>query len=424
MQLCSCSKAEMDNFVDVLTGEYFKNPVIIQCGHSFSNDALMMWWATKESRVCPICRQINPNSFNPIPNFALVLPAETQINQRREDYKEEKEHKSSQFYLSMDSMAHVKPHMRFALHSREVHRIRRYVLTMARDFDEKITVFGGTVTEERRISQEFEKRRLEEPTDGSSVPSSLVFSPTTDLDIAFESAMCCDAFIARLKLCMAITCMYKGTYEKIQGLCVNRLKVRFVNNRPLDYLSLDLVYTAEELGVGFAWPDFLEKMIACNLKRDTGSYVINPLIAPVFYRRLLTRGSLMIERPEDRFVRSILRRIDDQLPLQWCLLRPRSFRDLVTNNALLPNDGYPLYFESMLGRLRKALLQGYVVSGISLVFDKESRTFSILHGSHQCGQWKTLKKMQLTYSPSLDAITYVCALTGDETVLFNQFWDI
>ena len=418
----------MDNFVDVLTGEYFQNPVIIQCGHTFSHGALMRWWETKESRVCPICRQINPSNFNPIPNFALVLPAES--HRKEEECKEEKEEKedakkssTKQFYLSMNSVAHVKPHMRFALHSREVHRVRRHLLRMVRDFEYKIKVFGGTVTEFRNISNEFEKRSLEEPDDGVFVPSNLVFSPSTDLDLAFESESNCEAFITHLKSRMEIGSVYKGTYEKIQGLCVHRLKARFVSSRPADHLALDLVYADAELGVGFAWPDFLEKMLACDLKGEAPSYVINPLIGPTFYGHLMSRGNLL-EHSHDRLVRSILRRIDDQIPLQWCLLRPSSFHNLIKNNAFDENEAYRLYFESMLRRLKKTLIQGNLVSGISLLYDKESRTFSLPCGSHRCSHWKSLSKMQLVYSPSLDAITYICALTGDDTVLFNQFWNV
>ena len=408
----------------VLTGEPFCDPVILKCGHTFSSAPLYVWWETKQQRLCPVCRQETPADFQPITNFAVA-----QLGEKTEKKKDDREEKiyadgPRMFFLPFNSVQHIKLKMRYAYHNREVHRTRVLILEqIKKNCEYPVLIFGGTVVQHRRISLEFERLPATvELQAGKQISEKLVFSSQTDLDLAFYSEANCDQFVELLKSCFVVLSGKDGPYCALQGLTVRRLRVRLATHRPTDHLKVDLVYASKDRGVGFAWPDFIERTIACHVRSDGARYVMNPLIPVCFYRHLLSRGSLM-ESKEDRLVSSLLRRIDDQSPLQWCLLRPTDFTQLLPSEQKTEKiELYSEYLQSMLCRLDRALRRGDVVSGITIFFDKEHRTFTV--PCHHYCTWASLSEMPWKYRVSSDEIIYTCTVTGDDHLFFKQFWRI
>ncbi|XP_041834416.1 zinc-binding protein A33-like isoform X2 [Melanotaenia boesemani] len=39
--------------------DIFKEPVILECSHSFCEDCLQRWWSEKQMRICPMCKKIS-----------------------------------------------------------------------------------------------------------------------------------------------------------------------------------------------------------------------------------------------------------------------------------------------------------------------------------------------------------------------------
>jgi hypothetical protein len=136
------------------------------------------------------------------------------------------------------------------------------------------------------------------------------------------------------------------------------------------------------------------------------------LLSTVFYRHLLTGGTLL-ENSKDRFVRSLLRRIDDDAPLQWCLLSPDTFAKLNTDVS------YHYYVTSMLGRLAKALRRGSQVAGIAISYDRGAYVMPC--GHRQC-QRARLSDMDHVYNKQTESINVVCSLQYTEHLFFKQFW--
>lgn len=51
--------------------DYFKDPVILSCTHSFCYGCVVQWWDTKEVRECPFCRTIITSNNDPPRNLVL-----------------------------------------------------------------------------------------------------------------------------------------------------------------------------------------------------------------------------------------------------------------------------------------------------------------------------------------------------------------
>ncbi|KAM3602918.1 uncharacterized protein V6R79_013416 [Siganus canaliculatus] len=51
--------------------EIFKDPVILQCGHSFCLVCLQEWWRQNRCHKCPVCMEIFPLAYQPPRNLAL-----------------------------------------------------------------------------------------------------------------------------------------------------------------------------------------------------------------------------------------------------------------------------------------------------------------------------------------------------------------
>lgn len=397
----------MESLTDVLTGEPFREPVILACGHTFSSEPLLRWWHTSEKRICPMCRQEVALEYRAIPNFIVGALCEE---------SQQLANKQELFFLYKNSLEHIKPGMRFSQHCREVHNIRLFVLELAKR--ENVVLFGGTVVEHRSISQAFDAME-DAVLDGAPISKRHVFAPYTDLDLAFRDKDTCHAFLATLRAALTIEERPPGQYGQLQGLQVISVKASFFRNRKPDRLRVDLVYEDDSRGIGLRWPDFAERMVACDLQEPR--YVLNPLLSPVFYAHCLTGGNLL-EHKEDRFVRSLLRRIDDQSPLQWCLLAPDAFASLpnqspASDQLLLYKD----YVTSLLGRLDKALRRGSLVAGIAVAYDRERRDFTMPCGHLQCRP--TLLR-DVEWRCNTEAMHVLCDLTAQEHLFFKLFWPI
>ncbi|XP_077069997.1 zinc-binding protein A33-like isoform X2 [Siphateles boraxobius] len=59
-----------EDFTCPVCRDIFKDPVLLQCGHSLCRDCTQQYWTTKGSRECPMCRKRTTNK-NPPVNLAL-----------------------------------------------------------------------------------------------------------------------------------------------------------------------------------------------------------------------------------------------------------------------------------------------------------------------------------------------------------------
>lgn len=51
--------------------DYYKDPVLLPCSHSFCNTCVLGWWATKQIRDCPVCKTVSPTMGQPPRNLVL-----------------------------------------------------------------------------------------------------------------------------------------------------------------------------------------------------------------------------------------------------------------------------------------------------------------------------------------------------------------
>ena len=388
----------MESLTDVLTGEAFRNPVMLACGHSFSQEPLFKWWETKQQRLCPMCRHESAPEFQPIPNFTLAALTEETARQKQQLY-----------FLFDSSTEHIKPGLRLSSHYKEVHTIRLFLFEMIKTAKESVVLFGGTIVEQRLISREIESSAVNF-LDGAPVSKKMVFSPDTDIDLAFKTKADHDSFLAALQSRLTVTIRSTGSYSQLPGLQVTKVFAAFFRNRKADRLRIDLVFLDEG---HLSWPDFAERMVACDLKEP--HYLINPLLSTVFYQHLLTGGTLL-ENSKDRLVRNLLRRIDDNAPLQWCLLSPDTFASFFNTDI-----SYHSYVTSMLGRLAKALRRGSQVVGITISYDRTDRAYLMPCGHRQC-QPARLSDIDYVYNKQTESINVVCSLQDTEHLFFKQFW--
>lgn len=84
------SKFSEDDFSCPVCFEIFKNPVLLQCGHSVCKLCLEQYWETKGSKECPVCRKRSSLSQLPI-NFALRNLCETYLRERNQRSSPESE---------------------------------------------------------------------------------------------------------------------------------------------------------------------------------------------------------------------------------------------------------------------------------------------------------------------------------------------
>ncbi|XP_052002474.1 zinc-binding protein A33 [Xyrauchen texanus] len=69
-----------DDFTCPVCYDIFKNPVLLQCGHSVCGDCVKQYWRTKGSRECPLCRK--RCTRNPPVNLALRSLCETFLHHK------------------------------------------------------------------------------------------------------------------------------------------------------------------------------------------------------------------------------------------------------------------------------------------------------------------------------------------------------
>lgn len=51
--------------------DYFKDPVLLPCSHSFCNACVLRWWATERTRECPVCKTLSSTNAPPPRNLVL-----------------------------------------------------------------------------------------------------------------------------------------------------------------------------------------------------------------------------------------------------------------------------------------------------------------------------------------------------------------
>ncbi|XP_074525122.1 nuclear factor 7, ovary-like [Halichoeres trimaculatus] len=64
--------------------DIFKVPVFLPCTHSFCKDCLQQWWQEKQVQVCPVCKEISPQSDPPC-NLVLKNLCEAFVEERERD---------------------------------------------------------------------------------------------------------------------------------------------------------------------------------------------------------------------------------------------------------------------------------------------------------------------------------------------------
>ncbi|XDV12273.1 hypothetical protein PO909_000981 [Leuciscus waleckii] len=62
--------------------EIFKAPVLLSCSHSFCKECLQLFWRTKETQECPVCRRLSRHE--PSINLVLKNLCESFLNERNE----------------------------------------------------------------------------------------------------------------------------------------------------------------------------------------------------------------------------------------------------------------------------------------------------------------------------------------------------
>ncbi|XP_035259312.1 zinc-binding protein A33-like isoform X1 [Anguilla anguilla] len=63
--------------------EIFKDPVLLECSHSFCRVCLQQWWGENSPRECPICRSKASSGHSPV-NLALKNIVESYLKQKTE----------------------------------------------------------------------------------------------------------------------------------------------------------------------------------------------------------------------------------------------------------------------------------------------------------------------------------------------------
>ena len=390
----------MDFLLDPITRLRMTDPVMLPCGHTYERGSINEWFSNNW-RSCPF-RCFNKKPFVLVPNWALVMALEGM-----QDIKEQSE--EARVFLRLNSKLPFKPLMFLSYQSRQVHLLRTSLIGLIREG----TLFGSTPREYRRLALDQENK---DSKDGDHTDA--VFSPETDVDIAFVSEQTCLDFVAILG--SLFTLKKKQTvHYNLQGIRVLSLFIYFrFQEKNGVFLSVDLVYPDATVGLGFVWPDFVECQLACKFKGAVPSYVLNPLISPEhFFGSLWKKGNAMESR-ENRFLDSLLRHIDERAPWRWCLLRPYAFMRLVKTNQYLQGEAYELYVTNMLRRLCKVLFRGILVRGIGIRYCKDTNQFCMPCGHVQL----SLNSMECFYNVEEDVLEYVCKVEKKKYHLFSDFF--
>lgn len=51
--------------------DYFRDPVLLPCSHSFCNKCLQGWFSSRKIRDCPLCKTVSPSKVQPTRNLVL-----------------------------------------------------------------------------------------------------------------------------------------------------------------------------------------------------------------------------------------------------------------------------------------------------------------------------------------------------------------
>ncbi|KAK7175476.1 hypothetical protein R3I93_002401 [Phoxinus phoxinus] len=72
-----------DDFSCPVCQEIFKDPVLLSCSHSFCEECLKLFWRTKKTRNCPVCKRRSSRN-DPPNNLALKNLCESFLKERNE----------------------------------------------------------------------------------------------------------------------------------------------------------------------------------------------------------------------------------------------------------------------------------------------------------------------------------------------------
>ncbi|XP_048013969.1 zinc-binding protein A33-like [Megalobrama amblycephala] len=77
------ASAAEDDYICPVCHEIFKAPVILSCSHSFCKECLQLFWRTKKTQECPVCRRRSSRDEPPL-NLALKNLCELFLKERNE----------------------------------------------------------------------------------------------------------------------------------------------------------------------------------------------------------------------------------------------------------------------------------------------------------------------------------------------------
>lgn len=381
---------------DPLTGQKVEDPVLLPCGHTFGRIALEDWFSENGSSKCFIGCPL-PAEFEAIPNKAISAAIEELWEQPGK----------RQVFLSRHSLLPFHPSLFGAYLSRQIHYLRTMLLVFLKPYSG--VLFGSTPREYRRINQT--GRAFE----GMPKCDDRIIAPGTDIDVAFEDADSCQEFEASVAARFEVQKKRTHSYQ-LQGLQVRSYIVWFPFQKGSRIcMSMDLVYPDPTVGLGCTWPDFIECQLACQLGPDQPEYVINPLIEPDSFFAM--KGGRAIESRQGRFVRQLLRHMDDHQPWRWCLMRPAHLMRMVKTDRYLQSVAYELYVRSQLRRLAKFLCRGVSVQGISTHYSKETKQFVLPCGHQQL----KLHQLECLYDDEMDCLVYICETERQQYPFFREF---
>lgn len=379
--------------MDPLTNRRVEDPVVLPCGHTIGRNSIQL---LPNKQQCYWGCQLPP-AFEPIQNKAILIA----IGELWEPTGKQ------QVFLSKNSLLPFHASFYAAYRSRQIHSLRTALITCLKGSSG--VLFGSTPREYRRINQNFKA------CDGMPVSNDQIISAQTDVDIAFRDALACEAFLQQLRTQFDLSPKRNRSYQ-LQGLQVQSFVVWFLFHKgDRISLSLDVVYPDANIGLGCTWPDFVECQLACAMDQEQPRYVWNPLVdIETFF---LPRTADALERQQDRYLRSVIRHIDDSKPWRWCLLRPEHFVRLIKTDRYLSGEAYELYVRSQLQRLSKCLYRGVLVQGISVRFCQTAKQFVLPCGHYQL----TLHNLECFYDDDTDCLQYVCAMEKKKYELFREF---
>ncbi|XP_015250926.1 PREDICTED: zinc-binding protein A33-like [Cyprinodon variegatus] len=120
------SQAEDDLSCSVCQ-EIFKDPVVLQCSHSFCRACLQCWWSGKQIYTCPLCKDISPSSDPPC-NLVLKNLCEGFLLEREQKAPAQSEDLCPEHHekLRLFCLEHLKP-ICLVCRDSNAHRNHRFV---------------------------------------------------------------------------------------------------------------------------------------------------------------------------------------------------------------------------------------------------------------------------------------------------------